>query len=204
MASFEKDAPSVRLAEVRHGDSLRRIALREMGTAAVWADLGVLNGLRPPYIVQTEAERVDGVLVAGDLIKLPAQSAYISATADPDAVFGRDLQIENGLLAVDGADLAIVGGMDNLLQALRNRISVVRRELAFHPDYGNYAPQLKGQKLSPAIAALAALYVKSALLEDDRVASVSSCVATVQGDELAVNAQVVPISGRPLNFSTVI
>lgn len=201
---FEKEAPSVRLSEVRHGDNLRRIALRELGTAALWVQLALLNGLRPPYVVQSEAERADGLLVAGDMIKVPAPDAYVSADADPEGVFGRDLRITGGQLVADGGDLAIIGGMDNLMQALKNRVSVAKRELAYHPEYGNYAHQLKGGKLGPAIASLVALYVKSSLLEDSRVASVASCVATVEGDALRVDAKVVPISGRLLNFSTVI
>lgn len=204
MPTFEKQAPSVRLSEVRFGDDLRRIALRELGTAAVWADLAILNGLRPPYIVKTEAERAEGVLVAGDLIKIPAANAFVSASADPDGVFGRDIRISAGQLQSAGGDLALVAGMDNLMQALKTRVDVAKRELAYHPEFGNYAPQLKGRKLGPAVAQLAALYVRSALLEDPRVGTVPECVATVVGDALHVDAKVVPISGRPLNFSTVI
>jgi len=203
LPTFEKDAPNVRLSEIRYGDDLRRLSLRELGTAARWVELATLNSLRPPYIVQTETERVDGVLVAGDLIKVPSQSAYVSADADPDGVFGRDLLIERGQLGADGGDLAIVGGMDNLLQALKTRLQVVKRELAYHPEYGNFAPQLKGGKLSPAVASLAAMYAKSSLLEDSRVAE-ASCTATIEGTALRIVSQVVPISGRPLNFSTVL
>lgn len=204
LSNFLKAAPSVRLAEVRFGDDLRRVALRELGTAAEWASLAVLNGLRPPYIVQTEAERASGLLVAGDLIKIPAPDTFISADTDPDGVFGRDLLNRDGQLVADGGDLAVAAGMANLLQALTTRITVSRRELAFHPNFGSYAPQLKGGKLTPAVAALAAMYAKSSLLEDDRVAQVPSCVATVVGDKLQIDAKVVPISGRPLNISTVI
>jgi hypothetical protein len=143
------------------------------------------------------------VLVAGDLIKVPSQSAYVSADADPDGVFGRDLLVDQGRLAVDGGDLALVGGMDNLLQALKTRVQVIKRELAYHPEYGNYAPHLKGGKLNPAVASLAAMYARSSLLEDSRVAS-ATCTATIEGTALRISAQVVPISGRPLNFSTVL
>jgi hypothetical protein len=194
----------VRLAEVRYGDDLRRIALRELGTAAVWVDLAILNGLRPPYIVQTESERVANVLVAGDPIKIPAAESYVSADADPAAVFGRDFKIQDGKLVADAGDLAVASGLANFLQALAIRLQVVKRELGYHPEFGNFAPQLKGGKLGPAVGALAALYAKSSLLEDPRVLDVPSCVATIEGAALRINAQVVPISGRPLNISTVI
>lgn len=204
MPTFEKELPNVRLAEVRPGDDLRRIALRELGTAALWVDLALLNTLSAPYIVKSEAQRVDSVLVVGDLIKLPASEAYVTADADPDGVFYRDVRLARGQLDVDGGDLALVGGMDNLLQALGIRLSVLKRELSFHPSFGNYAGHLKGRKLGPAEAQLAAFYARSALMEDSRVQSVTRCVATVEGTTLRIQAEVVPISGRPLNFSTVI
>lgn len=204
MAEFERDLPNFRHAETRRGDTLQRIALRELGTAVNWVELALLNGLRPPYIVDNEQDRAAGVLVAGDLIRVPSAVQAVSADVNPDEVFGRDIAVRRGLLAVDNGDLALESGLANYLQALRHRLEVTKRDLAFHPEYGNFAARLKGRKGSPAVNNLAAFYVKSALLEDVRTAEVPRCVATIEGDVLRVDADVVPVSGRLVNFTAVI
>lgn len=202
MDIFEREAPNVRLAETRRGDTLRRIALRELGTAEQWIELALVNALRPPYIVDEELDRADGVLVAGDAIKIPAASSSVSADANPDEVFGRDVLLLRGQLQIDAGDLAVHGGLDNFLQALRNRLTVKKRELGYHPTYGNFADWLRGRGNGPAITNLAAFYMKSALLEEPRVAEVSRCIVTVDGDVLRIDADVVPVAGRVINFTT--
>lgn len=204
MAMFERPMPAYRLADTLRGDTMQRIAVREMGSATDWVELVLLNALRPPYIVDDELARVAGVLVAGDPIKIPAATSITTADATPDAVFGRDLKVERGRLRVENGDLAINNGRENFLQALRHRLTVVKRDLAHHPEYGNFAPRLVGRGAGPITSDLAAFYVRSALLEDPRVADVPRCVATVQGDSILVDADVVPISGRVTNLNMVL
>jgi hypothetical protein len=204
LPTFERESPSYRVADTRRGDSLRRIALRELGHAGRWVELALLNGLRPPYLVDDEDGRADGVLVAGDGIRVPAASAVVDAGVNPDEVFGRDIKLEGGRLLAEGGDLVLEGGLDNYLQALRHRLQVTKRELGFHPEYGNFAPGLKGRKNGPAVASLAAFYVRSALLEDERTAEVPRCVASMVGDVLSVDADVVPVAGRMINFTTAV
>lgn len=204
LATFEREAPNFRLVETLYGDTMRRISLRELGSADQWVEIVQLNGLRPPYLVNDEADRAAGVLVAGDSIRIPSSAAFTSADTSPDEVFGRDLLLVNGKLQVDGGDLALQTGLANYLQALRNRLTVAKRELGFHPTYGNFAKRLIGRGNGPAVGNLAAFYARSALLEDPRTAEVPRCVATIEGDVLRVDADVVPVSGRLINFSTVV
>jgi hypothetical protein len=204
MSEFQQPAPDYRLSETMVGDSMKRIALRELGTAELWVDLVMLNELRPPYIVDDEARRGAGVLVAGDLIKVPAATSTVSSAATPDEVFGRDVAVVGGVLQFDSGDLAVNTGEQNFLQALRHRIQVRKRELAFHPTYGNFAPMLIGRGNGPTVGRLAAFYVRSAILEDPRVADVLRCTAQISGDTVLVSADVQPISGRVLNLNTVI
>lgn len=197
--------PNFRYAETRRGDTLQRIALRELGDASQWIEVGLLNGLRPPYVVDDEAQRAAGVLVAGDPIRVPSAVQMSSANINPDEVFGRDVQLVAGaLMPNEGGDVLLVGGFENYRQALLNRLQVAKRELGNHPEYGSYAKALIGRGGGPAVANLAAYYTRLALLDDVRTQEVPRCVATIQGDALHIDADVVPVSGRLFNFSVVI
>lgn len=199
---MEVQAPNVRFAEILHGDDLRIVALRELGTAERWLELANLNGLRHPFIA---ASASDGVLAYGDLIQIPAPVSTISANNDAAGVFGVDLLVVGGNLDVgDAGDFDLAPGVACLVQALRHRIVVDKRELAFHPEFGCYVRSLLGKTNGPTAGQLAAFYVKSALLEDERVDAVPTCTAEVVGDQIRVTAVVTPISGRPVDLALVI
>jgi hypothetical protein len=197
----ETVAPSVRYAEIHFGDNLRAIALREMGDAGRWVDLVLLNELRPPYIAE---EAAFGVLAYGDPILVPSPTSGISADVDAAALFGADLLTNNKRLEVENGDFALVSGVTNLSQALGNRVMVGKRELEFHPEFGSHVRELIGKVTGPAAAQLAAFYVKSALLEDERVDTVQSVTATVVGDVISADAVVVPITGKPVDMRILI
>lgn len=195
------NAPNVRYVEVRHGDDLRRIALRELGSAARWLDLVTLNSLRPPYIA---AQRSAGMLAYGDQLMVPAPGGFVSASSSPDEVFGTDMAVRGKRLQIADGDFEVVSGVPNLSQALSRRVIVEKRELAFHPSYGCHVRSLLGRINGPAAAQLAAFYVKSALLEDARVHAVPVCVAEVLGEQIRVTANVQPVSGRPVEMKLVV
>lgn len=201
--NFTREAPGVRLAETRHGDTLQRIALRELGDAGRWVELAELNGLRPPYITDAALVRA-GVLAYGASIKIPAPASIISASAEPRTVYGADLRLARGALGAQFGDLEILEGVPNFVQALQHRIVVGKRELGFHPEYGCHVRTLIGASNGPVSARLAAFYVRSALLEDERVDAVPSCVAEVLGDQIRVTATVVPVSGIPVELVLVV
>lgn len=199
--TFETQAaPNVRYVEVHHGDSLKRIALRELGDASRWVELVILNGLRPPYIVPQDEVGL-GLAGYGDLIKVPAPASSVGYESDASELFGTDLLLANGRLISDGGDIALVRGIPNLTQALRHHVMVEKRELAFHPEYGCWVRSLLGDVGGARSAELAAWYVESALLQDARVASVSSVVGEYEGDVLYVRAVVVPISGSAVELA---
>lgn len=196
-----RTAPNVRYVDIQYGDDLRKISLRELGTADKWVDLVLLNDLKPPYIAEVASS---GVLAYGDRISVPAAAATISAAQDPAAVYGVDAALSKKRLVIEGGDIAVVAGIPNLSQALANRIMVQKRELGFHPQYGCYVHTILGRLNGPSAGQLAALYVKSSLLEDARVATVPSCVATVLGDQISVEATVQPVSGKPVELKVVL
>lgn len=193
--------PSFRYAATQRGDTMRRISLRELGTAELWVELALLNSLRPPYIVDESANAGPGVLLAGEPIRIPASGSYASVADSPAEVFGVDALLVKGKLQGSGGDLELVSGEANFLQAIRHRLKVIKRELGYHPDYGNFAPRLIGRGNGPAVGSLAAFYVRSAIREDPRVAEVPRCVATMEGEVLRVDADIVPITGKLINLS---
>lgn len=202
MTTPTRPAPNVRYAQIRYGDDLRRVSLRELGDASLWLDLVVLNGLRPPYIADTAS---DGVLTYGDQIKIPVSVSLISASSSPSELFGTDLVVKRDrMLSVSNGDFDLVSGVQNLTQALRHHIMVEKRELAFHPDYGCYVKSLLGKVNSPTAGQLAAFYAKSAVLEDPRVSSVPSCTASVSGDSISIDGVVVSVAGRETELRVVV
>jgi hypothetical protein len=197
----EREAPGVRFAEVRFGDTLQLISLRELGDASRWAELIGLNDLVYPYIAEVAAV---GVLAYGDTIAVPAATSQISADQTSDGLYGVDIGLKGGALQASGGDFVMASGLSNLNQALRHRVTVDKQDLMFHPGYGCWVRSLLGEGATPSTARLAAMYVKSSLLEDERVQRVESCVATVAGDQVSVAAVVIPVTGDPVNLSVVI
>lgn len=194
-------APNVRYVEIRYDDDLRRIALREMGNASKWLDLVTLNDLRPPFIAEKASA---GVLAYGDKIMVPSPVSTISANTDQSEVYGIDMLVSGKKLPVVDGDFAVVSGLPNLWQALIHHVTVEKRELAFHPSFGCHIRSLLGKVNGPTAGQLAAFYVKSAILEDSRVASVPSCDAEILGDQIRVTANVQPISGKPVELKVVL
>ncbi|MGC1304608.1 MAG: hypothetical protein WA840_19740 [Caulobacteraceae bacterium] len=191
-----------RFVEIQQGDTLHTIAARELSDTTKWADLIAINGLSYPYITGDPTQANDAVRLYGQLLIVPAATAQVQATADPDRVYGVDLLLQNGQLTASNGDLALVGGVANLGQALMNRLATSLRELLFHLDYGNGARGLLGQVNGPTAILLAAQYVKSAVLQEARIQTVNSSVATAVGDQIQVAASVSPITGAPIALTT--
>lgn len=196
-----RPAPNIRHAAVQHGDTLQRVALRELGDASRWIELLVLNDLRAPYLAE---EGAPGVLAYGDWIKVPAPGSSVSASLNTGDVLGTDLVLTRGRLSAVEGDLALVSGVPNFAQALSFRVTVEKRELGFHPEYGCWVRSLLGDIGGAPSARLAAFYVKSALEEDPRVQTVESCSAQLDGDRVRVQATVIPLSGPAADLSLVV
>lgn len=191
-----------RTAVVLIGDTVQRLALRELGDATRWVDIALLNELRSPFFVDDPALAGDGVIAAGGTVLLPVEAAVPSG--DQDDPFYSDVRLLRGELLVENGDLSLVSGVANLVQALGNRVVVEKRELMFHPEYGCWVSTLLGQVNGPTAGSIAAFYVKSSLLEDDRVRSVDQITADVIGDQIKVMAVVTPTYGESFDFSKVI
>lgn len=200
-----REAPGFRWAEVRHADTLPRIALRELGDASRWPDLASLNNLLPPYLTgDADLAAMSGgrVLLYGQHIRVFSAANLADAATEPEETYGVDLALDaNGQLFADGPDLAHVSGLKNLASALARRVTTQRHELLFHPTYGSRVRENLGRSNTPARAAIAARAAQAALAEDSRVQRILSVTATVAGDVLAIDATVQPIgAGSPLSL----
>lgn len=197
-----KILPGFRFAEIRYNDTLQAIAARELQDASRWPELVAINELVYPYLTGDTALASNSVKLFGQFILIPASTAQASATADPEAVYGVDIALNNGRLSLAGGGVATVGGRANLRQALGNAIETDSGELLYHPNYGCKVRELLGAVNGPTAGLLAAKYVKATILSDDRIDHVISSDAAISGDVTAITAKAVPVSGKPIDLST--
>lgn len=203
MSSFDQPLDAFRHVQLRWQESLQELAYRELGDAARWVDIVNANKLLPPYITGDPLVAAGGrVAMYGATLVVPGGSSIPGLSPDPADAMGTDVALVDGFLTVSGGDLALVSGEANLVQALRNRLRSWDGDLMWHPVYGNKAHRLLGAGAGPATAFLASKYVRACLLSDPRVSKVTSATATVLGDEIRVDAVVVPISGQPAQVTT--
>lgn len=203
MSDFDRVLTGFRFIEVRWNDTLQAIAARELNDASKWALVANINGLRPPYLTGDQDDASDTVKLYGSLIRVPGASLPVDdVTTDPDAIYLSDLSLDNGELRAENGDIALVSGRSNLRQALSHRVVTDKGELLFHLDYGCQIRKILGAVNGPTSALLAAEYVKSAILADSRIRSVTSVNVVAGGDVTAVVAVAVPITGTSVTLST--
>jgi hypothetical protein len=199
MSEFERQQPTVRLAEIHYSDTLQRIAAREMGDANKWPDLVWINSLSPPYLAQNSAA---GVLAFGGVIKIPAPVGVFTDAANNGQAYERDCAMIGKLLSDDGAgDLLVFSGLDNLKQQLSHAINTPRGQATRNPNYGCMVWSLLGSINGPTAAKLGSEYVKSTLLSDYRVSGVISSVADVMGDAIKITARAIAIDGSAVDLN---
>ena len=191
-----------RYVQIQVGDTLQTIAARELGDADQWRALIEINGLTSPFITKNAAMVSPTVLGYGARLLVPAPTVQISATTDPNRVFGTDLQLINGDLVVVNGDFALVAGESNLRQALNNRLKTPLADLMFHLPYGCGINLIQGTVEGPTSGLLGARYASDALAADPRIQSVPSAVATIVGDTTSITATVVPVTGSSIDLST--
>ena len=194
-----------RFVETLCGDTLQKIAAREMGDASRWPEIVSYNQLVPPFITDDETLALPGVVLAGQTVRIPAPTAVADANTNPNATFLSDVQLRNGLIEADPmGDMLLCEGLPNLRQALIHRVVTERSELMYHQEYGSMLRRLIGTVNGPTANILAAQYARSAVETDPRVQEVTKATAEVIGDVINVGVEAMTISGRSVSFSEVI
>lgn len=199
--SVNRRLTGFRLVEIQHGETPQQLAARVLSDASRWADLIAINDLAPPYFTGDPSQAGPKVKLYGQNVIVPAATAEISADANPDHVFGTDLDLRKGGLSAADGDLLLVRGRPNLKQALLHRVVTGLGELMFHQTYGCGAGRLIGTSNGPTAGQLAAKYVESAVAADPRVSEVNSVTADVVGDVIKVIASATPIVGAPVDLN---
>jgi phage baseplate assembly protein W len=195
------DIPGVQHADLHWGESLQELAARTLGDATQWVLIAELNGLLPPYVTSDKSLVSPSVVLYGTVLMIPSGSGQISASTDPSLVFEIDIALLDGEFVELNGDIATVSGIDNLAQALNNRVVTETGELDFHLDYGCKARKLMGVVGGPTGSMVSGEYVRAALKADPRVQDVSNVVVTVSGDVTDVDAIVTPITGKSAGMS---
>jgi phage baseplate assembly protein W len=187
-----------RVAQLLTGDTIERVALRELGDASRWRTLVSVNGLAWPFLTDDPTQASAAVLLTTGTIKVPAaQPAGASGVVDA-TLFGTDLLLQNGQLQVVNGDFATVSGIDNLVAAIARRLVIYRGALPYYKTYGCLIRRLLGKKLNAALTQLAAAYASSAVQADPRIDSIQSATATASGDSVTVQVNAITVGGKVL------
>lgn len=202
------------------GDTVQGLAARFLGDGTLWYDIVIVNGLKPPYISWAGGP---SVARPGDTLLIPrlggdnrTNSAARSAGATEEQLFGRDCRLVETAnsrpgrpevdLVVDtrtNKDIATIGGVDNLVQAVQARIWTTRGTMPHYPGYG--VPPLVGFGNTAANLTALKIGLKATISQDSRIDSVLAIRASASGDTLEVDADVRPIgSTAPTTLSTVV
>jgi phage baseplate assembly protein W len=200
VSQFDTQLSGFRQVELRWGDTLQKLSLRELGDASRWVEIANLNGLRPPFVASVDSAASPNVAIYGASLIIPGANPTASATADPDLIYERDVKLINGKLTTSNGDFVVLSGVQNLIQSLTNRIATERRELLFHKEYGCDVRSIIGVVNGPVADLLAASYVRSAMREDPRVQDAPSATAIASGDVVRVDVEVITINNRRINF----
>jgi len=139
---------SVRKVEILGGDTIQTIAGRELENVDRYRDLILLNNLIPPYI---DSVASTGVLTVGDKILIPQQipsdpvniiknKTYpiTEGMSETEKDLGVDLLLdpENDLTITNLNDLKLVGGIENMAQAIVIRILIEKGSIKRHSTIG--------------------------------------------------------------------
>ena len=199
LSTATRDAP------ILVGDSLRRMALRELGDALRWIELAEVNQLRPPYIVASvdPADRQPATLIYGDTLRIPLNSVTQSIQL-PQDVMGMDCALPQGQLAINaGGDWSVIKANDNLAQAMGHRLKTPVGDLLGHPTYGCQIQAALGLKNIVVVQMMTIGFVRKAMAQEPRITQVMAVQTNPIGVNLFIKATVQAVAQNTpvdLNF----
>lgn len=139
---------SVTTSTIGGGDNIQTIALRELGDVDKFKDIVILNNLKPPYISESGGP---GVLKPGQKILIPSRRAAQESSVvksqrynitkdmqQAEIDLGVDIRLnDDGDIAFSNTkDLDLVGGVDNMIQAIGIKLLMEKGGLKRHPAIG--------------------------------------------------------------------
>lgn len=176
---------AARQAIYESGQTLERIAQRELGDSSRWPEIAELNGLKSPYVTDDFTSTADNVLKPGDkyLIPTPVRNGFSQVPAakkikttvglnELEKSLGSDLKLTKDFdLALSASgDFEVVSGSDNMAQAILTKLQYQKGELIRYPELG--ADLLIGRKFPPIETIKDG--VVNTLLQDNRIQTVEN------------------------------
>ena len=192
---------TIKAADVFPNDNIHTLATRLLGHPGKFPILVAANSLNPPYISKSGGI---GVLKPGDKILYPEATNLTSKVNNTgnltqksvnDTIYGTDLKLypssKTGKLDLalsQTGSVALVSGVDNVVQAITLKFATENGELPRHPQYG--AAARIGSKATPATLAGIRLDTEHTLMSDPRVAGISSLNFVAKEDVLFTSAKI--------------
>lgn len=171
---------AVRQVKYDAGQTLERIAQKELGDSSRWGEIVEVNGLKAPYVTDDLSSVLEGVLRPGDtyLIPTPARNGFsqvppakeIKTTvglSELEKSLGTDLKLtaDYDLSLSNSGDLDVVSGAQNMAQAVLLKLAYRKGEIMRYPELG--AGLVPGVKFPPIDAIKDSL--TNTLLQDNRI-----------------------------------
>jgi hypothetical protein len=192
------DTPnSVREKSIDGNDTIHTIATRELGNPDRFRDLVLLNNLKPPYI---DAAGGPGVLKPGQKILIPQNKSnseggvvknkeynITTGMSSGEKALGVDIRVtDEGDLAISNIkDLDLVGGMDNMSQAVALKLYYEKGSLKRHPEVGTNL-QI-GRKVKSNNAKEAQEDIIRSFLSDSRIDALPYIDVSQEGSTTNIN-----------------
>lgn len=178
------------------------------------------NDLQYPYVTETPSYQngFNKFLNPGDLVYLPLEVEYVegdlntlinpqkASTNTYEDVLGRDLRLIKKTQATTGVcefnlsispngDLDLIGGKDNMRQAIDIKLNTERGELNLHPEFG--IVPVVGHKGTRNITFNMHLSLYDTMLSDGRIKELTDTSVNVSGDKVSVKTKVHVIGHIP-------
>jgi phage baseplate assembly protein W len=176
------------------------IAQNELGDAALWLDLALLNDLAYPFVDTIPSK---GVVIPGDYLSIPMGEGVDS---DPSLVYGQDLLLTtdkfsltngtNGDLIESNGDFSIIDGVQTLKQDLFHRLLTPLGTLPYHPDFGSNIPMLIGEVRTDEWRVKIGIEVSRTFRSDARVIDVTNMVVEPIDNGVTIECDIITDVGE--------
>lgn len=182
----------VKVVYVRRGESLERLARRELGDADKALLIMEFNDLSPsdifaedwngrslniPYTETVDTERL--------------QNNFVLDSQRGIKVLGRDLTND---LEADNGDLVLTQYTANLFQSLDNVIQTPTGAIPEEPEYGSNILQLENGAVPQIAGEMISIEVQRAIMTNPRISAVSGVTARRDQDTIRVKYQVTAVN----------
>lgn len=125
------------------GDTLQKIAARELNNPELWTLIADYNQLSP-FDILTPGQKIF-IPDRQELPKYVIENNFVLDYFDGEQLYGTNLAWENDDLAVDvNGNLKTISGIDNLKQALYIALNTEIGSLEWHRDYGTRLKSMIG------------------------------------------------------------